>query len=212
MPAKGKKAVVLLSGGVDSATVLFIAAERGYRILALTFDYGQRNLFEIESAKKLAELAGVEQHRVLRSGLGCFGGSLLTSGKAGAAGEPAGGTYVPGRNTVFLSYALSWAEAEGAEVVFYGANMIDFGGYPDCTEEFVRAFNELSSTALMKPVRVEAPVLKFSKREIVEKGMALGVDYGITRSCYFPDEEGGHCGRCRSCLQRERALKEAGYR
>lgn len=201
------KAIVLLSGGVDSAAVLFMARERGYLIYALTFDYGQKNLFEIECAGKLAEAAGACSHKVMKVDLGAFGGSALTSGEGlgPSAGVPE--TYVPARNTVFLSLALSWAEAGGAEVVFYGANAVDFSGYPDCTEEYVRAFNNLARAGLSRPVRIEAPLLNMSKKEIVRKGMALGVDFSLTSSCYFPGEGGAHCGKCQSCLIRFEALR-----
>ncbi len=203
-----KKAIVLLSGGMDSATVLFMARESGYRVCALTFDYGQKNLFEVECAKKLAALAGASEHKILKADLGAFGGSAITSGGCLSSPGRVPDTYVPARNTVFLSFALSWAEAGGADVVFYGANTVDSPGYPDCTEKFVRAFNDLARAGLSMPVRIEAPILKMSKREIVEKGKALGVDYSLTSSCYFPDEKGAHCRMCQSCLTRFKALKE----
>lgn len=203
-----KKAVVLLSGGVDSATVLFMAREKGFEVYALTFDYGQKNLFEIECAKKLAEAAGVRSHKVMKVGLGDFGGSSLTSGEGPGSSGRVPDTYVPARNTVFLALALSWAEAAGAEAVFYGANTVDFSGYPDCTEEYVRAFNNLARAGLSNPVRIEAPLLNMSKKEIVRRGAALGVDFSRTSSCYFPGGDGAHCGRCKSCVIRFEALQE----
>ena len=202
-----KKAVVLLSGGMDSAVVLFTAAAGGYAAYALTLDYGQKNFFEIECAKKLAERAGVRSHKIMTIDLGAFGGSALTSGgRLSCAGEVPD-TYVPGRNTVFLSLALSWAEAEGADVVFYGANTVDYSGYPDCTKEYVRAFNNLARAGFAVPVRIEAPLLDMSKKEIVKKGISLGVDFSMTSSCYFPDETGAHCRRCPSCIIRFKALQ-----
>ncbi len=204
----GKKAVVLLSGGMDSATVLFMAGAMGFKIYALTFDYGQKNLFEIPASEKLASLAGAAEHRVMKIDLGSFGGSDLTSG--GGFQRPGGvpPTYVPGRNTVFLAVALSWAEAGGADSVFYGANSVDFGGYPDCTEEYVEAFNNLAKVGLSSPVRIEAPLLNMTKTEIVKIGISLGIDYSLTNSCYFPGSSGAHCGSCQSCLIRMRALEE----
>jgi 7-cyano-7-deazaguanine synthase len=200
------KAVVLLSGGVDSATVLFMAAEKGYDVLALTFNYGQKNLFEIECAKKLAALARVRAHKILKIDLGAFGGSSITSDKK--ADEKGKATYVPARNTIFLSFALAWAEAESAGIVFYGANSIDFGGYPDCTEEYIKAFNKLARKGLLTPVKIEAPLLEMTKKEIVEKGISLGIDYSLTNSCYFPNKNGAHCGVCSSCIIRMKALNE----
>ena len=205
-----KKAVVLLSGGMDSAVVLFMAAAGGYAAYALTLDYGQKNFFEIECAKKLAERAGVRSHKIMKIDLGAFGGSALTSGGRLSRPGEVPDTYVPGRNTVFLSLALSWAEAEGADVVFYGANTVDYSGYPDCTKEYVRAFNNLARAGLSTPVRIEAPLLDMSKKEIVTKGISLGVDFSMTSSCYFPDETGAHCRRCRSCIIRFKALQGGG--
>ena len=203
-----EKAVVLLSGGMDSATVLYIAKARGFALYTLTFNYGQKNIFEIEAAEKLSELAGAAAHRTMEIDLGAFGGSTLTSGKGLAGGRKVPDTYVPGRNTVFLSIGLAWAEAEVAGVVFFGANVVDFSGYPDCTHEFIEAFNNLAKIGLSSPVRIEAPVLNMSKREIASAGKTLGVDYSMTNSCYFPDETGSHCGECRSCVLRTEALKD----
>lgn len=203
----GKKAVVLLSGGMDSAVVLSMAAERGFEITALTFDYGQKNLFEIECAKKLALRAGVCEHKVLKMPPEAFGVSAVTSGK-GLEGASVPETYVPGRNTVFISVALAVAESLGAVAVFYGANSVDFSGYPDCTGEYVEAFNILASKGLARPVRIEAPLLKMSKAEIAGKGRELGVDFSLTSSCYFPGEGGSPCGACASCALRTMALGE----
>lgn len=201
-----EKAVVLLSGGVDSATVLFMAAERGFALYTLTFDYGQKNIYEVEAAAALSRAAGANEHRLMRIDL--FGGSTLTPGGCAekAAGVP--DTYVPARNMIFLSFALSWAEAAGAGTVFYGANCVDFSGYPDCTGEFIRAFNTLARTGLSRPVRIESPVLKMSKSEIVRRGRGLGVDYSLTHSCYFPKNDGSHCRRCASCMIRMKVLAE----
>ncbi len=219
-----RRAVVLLSGGLDSATVLAIARSRGYACYALTIRYGQRHAHEIDAAARVAESLGVMAHRVLDLDLKSFGGSALVGDgeipldrdeKAiGAGGIPA--TYVPARNTVFLSLALAWAEALGGADLFIGVNALDYSGYPDCRPEFIDAFRALARVATKigvtgeYAVDVQAPLVSMSKAEIIRKAHELGVDLALTHSCYQPDASGRACGRCDSCLLRRKGFQESG--
>ncbi len=220
-----RAAVVLLSGGLDSATCLAIAKRRGYRCHALSFDYGQRSRIEVELAAKQARGQGAAEHRVLRLPLGEFGGSSLTDpgigvpeAAAGAKAATAGGipsTYVPARNTVFLSHALAWAEVLGAKAIFIGVNALDYSGYPDCRPEYIDAFQRLMNMATRVGVEggriaLEAPLLHLGKAEIIRLGTGLGVNYADTLSCYQADAEGRACGRCDSCRLRRQGFATAG--
>ena len=219
-----RQAVVLVSGGLDSATVLAMAKATGWRPHALTVDYGQRHRVELEAAKAVCENVGAASHRIVRVDLGGFGGSALTdpaidvpAGRDEAA-IAAGGipeTYVPARNTVMLAVALSLAEAIDADALFCGVNAIDYSGYPDCRPEFVAAFQALASVATRRgvegrPIQLKAPLIKMTKAEIIRTGTDLGVDYGLTVSCYDPDTEGRACGRCDACVLRRRGFEAAG--
>ncbi len=221
-----KKAVVLLSGGLDSATTLAIAAQEGFRCYALTFLYGQRHRREIEAARKVAAAAGVAEHRLVTIDLAAFGGSALTDtgiavpkdrqSLADESSIPI--TYVPARNTVFLSYALAWAEVLDAFDIFIGVNSTDYSGYPDCRGEFVDAFEKMANLATAAAVtgrgryRIRTPIIKMTKGEIIREGTRLGVDYALTHSCYDPDVQGRSCGRCDSCRLRLKGFAEAGLR
>ncbi len=212
------KAVVLLSGGLDSATVLAIAREQGFACHALSFDYGQRHAAELNAARRLAAALGVVEHKVLPLSLDAIGGSALTDQaiavpEEGGEGIPV--TYVPARNTVFLSLALGWAEVLGARDLFVGVNAVDYSGYPDCRPEFIAAFEQLANLATRAGVegerfRVHAPLIAMRKAEIIRTGTRLGVDYGLTVSCYQADAEGRACGRCDSCRFRAQGFAEAG--
>jgi 7-cyano-7-deazaguanine synthase len=217
------KAVVLLSGGLDSATVLAMAMAEGYECCCLSFAYGQRQQVELERAKANVARRGITKHLILRLDLDAIGGSALTTDAAvpkGRSQEEMNDsipiTYVPGRNTIFLSYAMAWAEVLGAGDVFLGVNVMDYSGYPDCRPEFLEAFERVANLATRAGVegetrfRVHAPLLKLTKREIIEKGFELGVDYGLTHSCYDPDAQGRACGACDSCLLRLKGFAEAG--
>ncbi|UCG48553.1 MAG: 7-cyano-7-deazaguanine synthase QueC, partial [Phycisphaerales bacterium] len=209
----GKPAVVLLSGGLDSATTLAIARNEEFDCHALTFSYGQRHSREIEAALKVAESLGAAEHRVIEIDLACFGGSALTDPAAAVPKDrPALGdsaqippTYVPARNTVFLSYALAWAEVLGAFDIFIGVNATDYSGYPDCRPEFIAAFERTANLATAAAVkgrgqyRVHTPIIEMTKAQIILTGTKLGVDYSLTYSCYDPDEKGRSCGRCDAC-------------
>jgi 7-cyano-7-deazaguanine synthase len=202
-------AIVLLSGGLDSATVLAIARAEGFEILALSFRYGQRHAIEIEAARRVAAATGAAEHRIIDVDLRVFGGSALTSGIAvpkdrdlAAAGVPV--TYVPARNTIFLAYALALAEVRGGGDVFIGVHAADSSGYPDCRPEYIAAFERMANLATKaaaegRPMRIHTPLLHLAKEEIIRRGLALGVDYGLTRSCYDPDAVGRACGHCDSC-------------
>lgn len=218
------KAIVLLSGGLDSATILAIANNEGYRTYALSFDYGQRHREELEACTAVARALGVTEHKVLKLDLRAFGGSALTadlpvprcesSSEVGKGAIPI--TYVPARNTIFLSYALAWAEVIGAGHIFIGVNAVDFSGYPDCTPQFIEAFQAMANTGTQRGVEgdgytIEAPLLNMSKGEIVKLGTSLGVDYGITITCYCP-VNGLACGTCESCILRRRGFVEAGIK
>lgn len=214
-----KKAVVLLSGGLDSATTLAIARSEGYDCYCLSFDYGQRHLTEVTFAERLAEAMGASDHRVVRIDIGSFGGSALTDNAidvpVDGAGEGIPVTYVPARNTVFLSYALGFAEVLGAHDIFIGVNAVDYSGYPDCRPEFIAAFEAMANLATRVGVegerlRIRTPLIDLPKEEIIRRGIALGVDYGATVSCYQLDAEGRACGVCDSCRIRRAGFEAAG--
>jgi len=213
-----KRAVVLLSGGLDSATALAIAAEQGYSCHVLSFDYGQRSQTELNAARAIATRVGVSEHRVLRLHLEDFGGSALTDTDIDVPEDQAEGipvTYVPARNTVFLSLALGWAEVLDADAIFIGVNAVDYSGYPDCRPEFIEAFERMANLATRRgvegdPVRIETPLMHMTKADIIRRGVELGVDYALTLSCYQADAEGRACGRCDSCRLRARGFEEAG--
>lgn len=221
----GRRAVVLLSGGLDSATTLAIAVEQGYEPYALTLRYGQRHELEVEAACRLAEAMRVVRHVIATVDLRAFGGSALTGdlevpkgGPAAADSEDIPVTYVPARNTIFLSMALAWAEALRASDIFIGVNAVDYSGYPDCRPEFLDAFENLAGLGTKagmeggRPFRIHAPLIDLTKAEIIRRGLALGVDYGMTRSCYDPDESGAACGACDSCRLRLAGFAAAGAR
>jgi len=219
-----RKAVVLLSGGLDSTTCLALAKKAGYEPYALTLSYGQRHAAELAAARRVAKAYGVRKHLFLDLPLDAFGGSALTdrrikvpkgrSSKAMGKGIPS--TYVPARNTVFLSMALAWAETLGAQDLFIGVNALDYSGYPDCRPEFIRSFERLAKLATKKGVegkgrfKVHTPLLRLSKAGIVRLGKKLGVDFSLTHSCYDPKKGGRACGRCDSCLLRTKGFQEAG--
>jgi len=217
-----KRAVVLLSGGLDSATVLAIARAEGYETQALSFHYGQRHERELAAAEKVAQSLGASEHRIAKIDLRIFAGSALTAElevpKARSATEMASGipvTYVPARNTIFLSYALAWAEVLGATDIFIGANAIDYSGYPDCRPEFIRAFEQLANLATRVGVEgarftIHAPLLALSKAAIIQRGLSLGVNYALTHSCYDPPPDGLACGACDACQLRLKGFREAG--
>jgi 7-cyano-7-deazaguanine synthase len=217
------EAVVLVSGGIDSATCVAIAVAEGYRVHALSFDYHQRHAIELESARKVAASLGAVEHMVLEVPLGRIGGSALTADIAvpkDASMDEMGScipvTYVPARNTVFLSLALAWAEVLGAGAIFIGVNALDYSGYPDCRPEFIEAFEKMANLATRESVegrmriRIETPLIRLSKAQIIERGARLGVDFGLTHSCYDPDSEGRACGRCDSCQLRRKGFVGAG--
>lgn len=213
-----RNAVVLLSGGLDSSTVLAIARAEGYRPYALSVAYGQRHDAELAAAARVARALGAVEHRVARVDLGIFGGSALTDEAIAVPETPTEGipvTYVPARNTVLLSVALAWAEVLGARDLFIGVNAVDYSGYPDCRPEFIAAFEALANVATKAGVegarfRVHAPLMHLSKAEIIRRGLELGVDYALTVSCYQADEEGPACGRCDACRLRAQGFAAAG--
>ena len=219
-----KKAVLLLSGGLDSTTLLALAMSEGHAVHALSFSYGQRHSTELEAARKIATRYGVVQHLVTDIDLRAFGGSALTSDIPVPKGEAAGSrtdipvTYVPARNTIFLSFALAWAEVLEASDIFIGVNALDYSGYPDCRPEFIAAFERMANLATRAGVEGGAgihictPLIDLSKREIIELGLRLGVDYSMTTSCYDPDLDGAACGQCDACQLRMRGFQEAGAR
>ncbi len=215
------RAVVLLSGGLDSATTLALAREQGYDVYALSVDYGQRHAAELQAARRVAAQLGCAAHEVLRLDLSRFGGSALTDPALAVPQNRAPGdtsipiTYVPARNTVLLAVALSWAEALGAQAIFYGANAVDYSGYPDCRPDFVFAFNQLAAVATQAGLdghapRVLAPLLHLSKAQIIREGLRLGVDFALTVSCYQADDDGRACGRCDACRLRAQGFTDAG--
>ena len=218
-----KKAVVLSSGGLDSTTVMAIAKNEGYALYSLSFSYGQRHFIELEAAGKVAEKIGVEKHLVINLDLDKIGGSALTDSidvpknrdeEAISADIPV--TYVPARNTIFLSYALAWAEVLKSSDIFIGVNAIDYSGYPDCRPEYIEAFEKMANLATkagvegLTRIKINTPLLNMSKAQIIKKGIELGVDYSLTHSCYDPNPEGVACGRCDSCILRKKGFKEAG--
>jgi 7-cyano-7-deazaguanine synthase len=218
-----KRAVVLLSGGLDSATTLAIAQSEGFKCYALTFRYGQRHRKEIEAAKKVARSLGAVEHRIIDIDLGQFGGSSLTDRKIEVPKDRADLgtssnipiTYVPARNTIFCSFALAWAEVLGAFDIFIGVNATDYSGYPDCRPEFIAAFEKTANLATAAAVeakgkfQIHAPIINMTKAEIILTGTKLGVDFSLTHSCYDPDKKGRSCGRCDSCRLRLKGFVEA---
>jgi 7-cyano-7-deazaguanine synthase len=221
--SNARRAVVLLSGGLDSATTAAIARAEGYALFALSIDYGQRHRFELDAARRVAKSLGVVRHVVASVGLDQFGGSALTDNidvpldrddEAISAGIPT--TYVPARNTVFLSLALGYAEVVGVSDLFIGVNAIDYSGYPDCRPEFIAAFERLANLATKAGVegslnfRIHTPLIRMTKAEIIRRGSELGVDYSLTHSCYAPDVAGIACGRCDACQLRRKGFAEAG--
>jgi 7-cyano-7-deazaguanine synthase len=212
-----KKAIVLVSGGLDSATCLAIAQAEGYACYALSFDYGQRSASELNAAARLSETAGVVAHKTLPIDMGAIGGSALTDRSIAVPEEETVGipvTYVPARNTVFLSYALAWAEVVEAEAIFIGVNALDYSGYPDCRPEYIDAFQSLINLATKagvegKSIVLKTPLLDLTKAEIIGVGLKLGVDYAATVSCYQADAEGRACGLCDSCRLRTKGFADA---
>ncbi|MEY2494075.1 MAG: 7-cyano-7-deazaguanine synthase [Verrucomicrobiota bacterium] len=214
-----KPAVVLLSGGLDSATTLTICIREGFEPYALSFDYGQRHDIEVTAARRVAESLGVREHRIAEIDLRIFGGSALTDeiavpkNQTGTTGIPI--TYVPARNTIFLSYALAWCEVLGAANIFIGVNAVDYSGYPDCRPAFIAAFEQLAALATKAGVegsqfRIHAPLISMSKADIIRKGAELGVDFSLTHSCYDPTSDGLACGACDSCRIRLEGFRSAG--
>ncbi|WP_339487320.1 7-cyano-7-deazaguanine synthase QueC [Pseudomonas sp. EL_65y_Pfl2_R95] len=213
-----KRAVILLSGGLDSATVVALAKAEGYACYTMSFDYGQRHRSELEAAERVAEQLGVVEHKVIGLNLNGMGGSALTDSSINVPEAPSEGipvTYVPARNTVFLSLALGWAEVLEARDIFIGVNAVDYSGYPDCRPEFVEAFERMANLATKAGVegngfRIQAPLQNMSKGQIVQAGIAHGVDYALTVSCYQADDRGRACGKCDSCRLRSEGFKAAG--
>jgi 7-cyano-7-deazaguanine synthase len=217
------KAVVLLSGGMDSATTAAIALKREFDVHALTFRYGQRHAAELDAARRVAERLGIRQHVTLDIDLRAFGGSALTAEMPvpkdtpmAEIGQRIPATYVPARNTIFLSFALGWAEVLGASDIFMGANAMDYSGYPDCRPEYIQAFQRMADLATRAGVEegrkltIHTPLIDLSKREIIQRGLALGLDYSLTLTCYDPSPEGAACGRCEACLLRLKGFREGG--
>ena len=213
-----KKAVVLLSGGLDSSTVLAMARDRGYECYTISFDYGQRHRSELEASRRVSEAQGAKTHKIIQMDLRAIGGSALTDDMdVPEYGDEEGipSTYVPARNTVFLSLALGWAEVLGARNIFIGANDLDYSGYPDCRPEYLQAFENMANLATKAGVEgdhfhIRAPLLSMSKADVIREGTRLGVDYGITVSCYQADDLGRACGVCDSCTYRKRGFAQAG--
>ena len=221
MEKQEKKAVVLLSGGLDSATALAIAKAAGFECYALSFRYGQRHVVELDCAQQVADAQGVAEHRTVDIDLAAFGGSALTDMNLDVPHDAGTGdeipiTYVPARNTIFLSYALAWAEVLGSTDIFIGVNALDYSGYPDCRPEFIAAYEAMANLATKAGVTdeekltIHTPLIDLTKAQIIEKGLKLGVDYGITTSCYDPAPDGASCGTCDSCRLRLKGFKEAG--
>lgn len=223
---KNKKAVILLSGGLDSATTLAIALSRGFQCYALTFKYGQRHQREIQAAAKIAQISRVTEHRTIEIDLAAFGGSALTDMSIDVPKDSADLentddiplTYVPARNTIFLSYALAWAEVLNAFDIFIGVNITDYSGYPDCRPEFITAFEKTANLATAAAIenkgiyKIHTPIINMSKAEIIQAGTELGVDYSMTHSCYDPDSKGRSCGRCDCCRLRLKGFAQAGLK
>lgn len=213
-----RRAVVLVSGGLDSTTCLAIAKAQGYAVYALSFDYGQRSSSELQAARKIASSMGVSKHLVIPLGIGELGGSALTDHDLSVPEQESEGipiTYVPARNTIFLSYALGFAEVLEARAIFIGVNARDYSGYPDCRPEFIHAFEKMANLATRSalegaPISIQTPLIALSKADIIKIGMQLGVDYSNTVSCYQADTQGRACGRCDSCRFRKKGFSEAG--
>jgi len=220
-----KKAIILASGGLDSTTIMALIKHKGYDIYALTFDYGQRHKIELKAAQKVAKYFGAKKHLILHIELDIIGGSALTEDipipqgrklkEISSSGVPI--TYVPARNTIFLAYALSWAEVLEARDIFIGVNIIDFSNYPDCRPEFIESFQRTANLATKagmdgKGIRINVPLIDMTKGEIIKKGISLGVDYSMTHSCYNPGKDGLPCGKCDSCLLRKKGFEEAGVK
>jgi 7-cyano-7-deazaguanine synthase len=220
-----RKGVVLSSGGLDSTTVMAIAREKGYTIYSLSFSYGQRHVYELKAAERVAEFFRVKKHMIINVDLGRIGGSALTDHievpksrdeRTMAAGIPV--TYVPARNTIFLSYALAWAEVLGCSHIFIGVNAVDYSGYPDCRPEYIKAFEKMANLATKATVEgslrisIETPLIDMTKAEIITLGTSLGVDYSLTHSCYDPSPDGLACGCCDSCIIRNRGFRGAGIK
>ncbi|PCH63449.1 MAG: 7-cyano-7-deazaguanine synthase QueC [SAR86 cluster bacterium] len=217
------KAVVLISGGLDSSTCLAIAKQQGYDCYGLSFDYGQRANSELDAARRVSALSGIIEHKIIKLNIGDLGGSALTDdsidipdgkmeGEAAEQGIPI--TYVPARNTVFLSYALAWAEVLSAQAIFIGVNALDYSGYPDCRPQFIEAFQQMANLATKvgvegQTIAIEAPLIDLTKAQIIKCGLKLGVDYGLTVSCYQANELGAACGRCDSCRLRSQGFSDA---
>ena len=213
-----RHAVVLLSGGLDSATALAVAQAQGYTAWAMSFRYGQRHAIELDAATAVARAAGVAEHRIVDIDLAAFGGSALTDPSIDVPETPGAGipvTYVPARNTIFLAYALAWAEVLAAEAIYLGVNAVDYSGYPDCRPEYIAAFEHMANLATRRgvegdPVRIQTPLIDWSKAAIIRRGTELGVDYSLTVSCYQPDAQGRACGVCDSCRLRAQGFADAG--
>ncbi len=218
-----KKAVVLSSGGMDSTTAMAIAIKGGYEVYSLSFQYGQRHVIELESARKIAEILGAKKHLVIDINMRKIGGSALTNHFDVPKGRNEAEmrreipvTYVPARNTIFLSFGLAWAEVVGASDIFIGVNAIDYSGYPDCRPEYIRAFEEMANLAIKSAIEgrmrmsIRTPLIHMTKAEIIRKGFELGIDYRLTHSCYDPSPEGKACGHCDSCLLRKKGFRESG--
>ncbi|HEV2646452.1 MAG TPA: 7-cyano-7-deazaguanine synthase QueC [Acidobacteriaceae bacterium] len=218
-----RKAVVLLSGGLDSTTVVAIAKQQGFRVYALSFDYGQNHKVELEAATRIANHLRVAEHKIARVDLRSFGGSALTTDQpvpkhrsSEAIGQGVPSTYVPARNTVFLSLALAWAETLAATDIFIGVNALDYSGYPDCRPDFIAAFETMANLGTKigtedgKRIRIHTPLISMSKRQIIEAGLALGIDYAMTVTCYDPSSDGQPCGHCDACQLRRKGFTEAG--
>jgi 7-cyano-7-deazaguanine synthase len=213
-----KRAVVLLSGGLDSATVLAMARAQGFECYALSVDYGQRHHAELAAAQRVAQALGAREHRVVNIDLTGFGGSALTDSNIAVPEQASSGipiTYVPARNTIMLSLALAWAEVLHAQDIYIGVNAVDYSGYPDCRPEYVASFERMANLATQaavegKPLTLHAPLLHLTKAEIIQQGVRLGVDYTLTVSCYQADEQGRACGRCDSCRLRREGFQSAG--
>ncbi len=220
---KIKNAVVLSSGGIDSTTAMAVARDRGFTLYSLSFYYGQRHAYELEAAESIASYFKVAKHLVIKADLRVIGGSALTanidvpkSRDQRVISSRIPSTYVPARNTIFLSYALAWAEVIGSSHIFIGVNIVDYSGYPDCRPEYIKAFQQMANLATKAgverktPINIEAPFLHMSKAQIIRLGISLGVDYSLTHSCYDPSPEGLACGVCDSCLIRKKGFQEAG--
>jgi 7-cyano-7-deazaguanine synthase len=224
MSAMKPRAVVLLSGGIDSTTTLAVARQRGFETFALTFRYGQRHAAEIEAARRVAQALDAAAHEIVTIDLRAFGGASALTGEAAVPknrplheiGRGIPVTYVPARNTIFLSFALAWAEVLGAHEIFIGVNALDYSGYPDCRPEYIRAYEHMAKLATRSgvedqvAVQIRTPLIDLTKRQIIELGQRLGVDYALTTSCYDPSADGAACGHCDACQLRLRGFREAG--